>query len=143
MKIKQIFFLFILIFTTGCITKSINQKGNIFDDNDVREIKVGLTNRENVVKILGYPINQSYFDNNLWIYYSYQIKEVMFFKPKITNQKVLAIQFNSETDIVSDMSLYDINSENYEILNDINDNMDKDKNNIIQDILRNIGQISM
>ena len=41
------------------------------------------------------------------------------------------------------MSLYDINSENYEILNDINDNMDKDKNNIIQDILRNIGQISM
>ena len=67
----------------------------------------------------------------------------MFFKPKITNQKVLAIQFNSETDIVSDMSLYDINSENYEILNDINDNMDKDKNNIIQDILRNIGQISM
>ncbi len=143
MKIKQIFFLFILIFATGCITKSINQKGNIFDDNDVREIKVGLTNRENVVKILGYPINQSYFDDNLWIYYSYQIKEVMFFKPKITNQKVLAIQFNSETDIVSDMSLYDINSENYEILNDINDNMDKDKNNIIQDILRNIGQISM
>ncbi len=143
MKIKQIFFLFILIFATGCITKSINQKGNIFDDNDIREIKVGLTNRENVVKILGYPINQSYFDNNLWIYYSYQIKEVMFFKPKITNQKVLAIQFNSETDIVSDMSLYDINSENYEILNDINDNMDKDKNNIIQDILRNIGQISM
>ena len=143
MKIKQIFFLFILIFATGCITKSINQKGNIFDDNDIREIKVGLTNRENVVKILGYPINQSYFDNNLWIYYSYQIKEVMFFKPKITNQKVLAIQFNSETDIVSNMSLYDINSENYEILNDINDNMDKDKNNIIQDILRNIGQISM
>lgn len=143
MKIKQIFFLFILIFATGCITKSINQKGNIFDDNDVREIKVSLTNRENVVKILGYPINQSYFDDNLWIYYSYQIKEVMFFKPKITNQKVLAIQFNSETDIVSDMSLYDINSENYEILNDINDNMDKDKNNIIQDILRNIGQISM
>ncbi len=143
MKIKQIFFLFILIFATACITKSINQKGNIFDDNDVREIKVGLTNRENVVKILGYPINQSYFDDNLWIYYSYQIKEVMFFKPKITNQKVLAIQFNSETDIVSDMSLYDINSENYEILNDINDNMDKDKNNIIQDILRNIGQISM
>ena len=143
MKIKQIFFLFILIFATGCITKSINQKGNIFDDNDVREIKVGLTNRENVVKILGYPINQSYFDDNLWIYYSYQIEEVMFFKPKITNQKVLAIQFNSETDIVSDMSLYDINSENYEILNDINDNMDKDKNNIIQDILRNIGQISM
>ena len=143
MKIKQIFFLFILIFATGCITKNINQKGNIFDDNDVREIKVGLTNRENVVKILGYPINQSYFDNNLWIYYSYQIKEVMFFKPKITNQKVLAIQFNSETDIVSDMSLYDINSENYEILNDINDNMDKDKDNIIQDILRNIGQISM
>ena len=123
MKIKQIFFLFILIFATGCITKSINQKGNIFDDNDIREIKVGLTNRENVVKILGYPINQSYFDNNLWIYYSYQIKEVMFFKPKITNQKVLAIQFNSETDIVSDMSLYDINSENYEILNDINDNL--------------------
>lgn len=143
MKIKQIFFLFILIFATGCITKSINQKGNIFDDNDVREIKVGLTNRENVVKILGYPINQSYFDNNLWIYYSYQIKEVMFFKPKITNQKVLAIQFNNETDIVSDMSLYDINSENYEILNDIDNNIDKDKNNIIQDILRNIGQISM
>ena len=41
------------------------------------------------------------------------------------------------------MSLYDINSENYEILNDIDDNIDKDKNSIIQDILRNIGQISM
>lgn len=140
-KLKILLFL-VFMFNTACITRSLNQKGNIFDNNDISNIKAGLTNKDNVVKIIGYPTNQSYFNNNIWIYYSYQIKEVMFFKPSIEKQKVLVLNFNDETDIVEDVFLYDINSNDYEILDTI-DKIDQNKDNIIQDIFRNIGQISM
>lgn len=141
-KINIFVLLFLLLFTSSCITRSVTQKGNIFDNNDLTDIKVGLTNKENVLKILGYPLNKSYFDNNVWIYYSYQMKEVLFFKPYIDEQKVLVLKFDNETNIVNDMFLYNIESNNYEIL-DTTDTSVQDKQNVIQDILRNIGQITM
>lgn len=134
--------LFILFFTSSCITRSITQKGNIFDNSDLMDIKVGLTNKDNVLKILGYPLSKSYFNDNIWIYYSYQMKEVLFFKPYIDEQKVLVLKFDDETNIVNDMFLYNIESNNYEILN-TTDTSNQDKQNIIQDILKNIGQITM
>lgn len=143
MKKNNIIILFIIVlFMPSCISRSVTQKGNIFDNQDLSNIKVGLTNKDNVLRILGYPLNISYFDKDTWIYYSYIMKEILFFKPYISDQKVLVLKFNNETNIVSDMFLYNIDSNNYEILDTINTS-DEDKQNIIKDILNNIGQITM
>lgn len=143
MKKNNIIILFVMtLFISSCISRSVTQKGNIFDNQDLSNIKVGLTNKDNVLRILGYPLNISYFDKDTWIYYSYTMKEILFFKPYISDQKILVLKFNNETNIVSDMFLYNIDSNNYEILDTINTS-DEDKQNIIKDILNNIGQITM
>ncbi len=143
MKKRTIILILIsLLIFSGCITKNVSQKGYIFDEDDISQISVGLTNKENTLRYLGYPLNKSYFDDNIWIYYSYQMKEVLFFKPKISNQKLLVLEFDKETDIIKNLSLYNINSNNYEILNDTT-NINDEKQSIIQDILKNIGQFSM
>lgn len=139
---KRYVYIFLLVlFTSSCISRSITHKGNIFDNNDVDSIRVGLTDKNDILHTFGYPLNTSYFDKNIWIYYSYQMKEILFFKPYISDQKVLVVRFNNEN-IVSDMYLYNIDSNNYEILNTTDTSL-QDNQNVIQDILSNIGQISM
>lgn len=140
---KRYVYIFLLVlFTSSCISRSITHKGNIFDNNDVDNIRVGLTDKNDILQNFGYPLNTSYFDKNIWIYYSYQMKEILFFKPYISDQKVLVIRFNNDTNVVSDMYLYNIDSNNYEILNTTDTSL-QDNQNVIQDILSNIGQISM
>lgn len=139
---KYIFLSLIVLFTSSCINRSITHKGNIFDSNDVESIRVGLTDKNDILHTFGYPLNTSYFDKNIWIYYSYQMKEILFFKPYISDQKVLVIRFNNDTNVVSDMYLYNIDSNNYEILNTTDTSL-QDNQNVIQDIMSNIGQISM
>ncbi len=134
--------LLLMVLMSGCITKSVSQKGYIFDEEDISKISVGLTNKENALNYLGYPLNKSYFDDNIWVYYSYKMKEILFFKPSVSEQKVLVVEFDDETNIVKNLSIYNIDSNNYEMLNDTT-NINDEKENFIQDILKNIGQFSM
>ena len=134
--------IFILLFTSSCITRDLSQKGYIINKDDLSNVETGLTNKENTIKYLGYPLNKSYFDDNIWIYYSYTIKEVLFFKPKIKDQKVLIIEFDKNTNIIKNLSLYDIKSDKNKVL-DIGNDINKDKSSAIKDILSNIGQFSM
>lgn len=140
--IKKILIIFVLFLFNGCIMKSVSQKGYILDENDISKITVGLTSKENTLKYLSYPLNKSYFDDNIWIYYSYKMKEFLFFKPFISDQKILIVEFDNETDIVKNLSLYSIDSNNYKMLQDTT-NINDEKENLIKDILNNIGQFSI
>lgn len=139
---NKILSLVALLLISGCITKNISQKGYIFDDSDLSNINVGLTNRENALQYLGCPLNKSNFDKNIWIYYSYKTKEVLFFKPKLMEQKVLVLEFDNETDILKNMSLYKINSSGYELIKGTGE-VGEEKENVIKDIFKNIGQVGM
>lgn len=140
--IKKYFIIFFLLFTSSCITRDLSQKGYIIDKDGLSNVLVGLTNKENTIKNLGYPLNKSYFDDNIWIYYSYTIKEVLFFKPKIKDQKVLIIEFDKNTELVKNLSLYDIKSDKNQTLA-IGSDINEEKSSVIKDILNNIGQFSM
>ena len=52
------------------------------------------------------------------------------------------MEFDSETDIVKNKVVYDIDSNKYKIL-DVETKYEKNDKNAIKDILKNIGQISM
>lgn len=134
--------IFTLFFTASCITRDLSQKGYIINKDDLSSVQIGLTNKENTIKYLGYPLNKSYFDEDIWIYYSYTIKQVLFFRPKIKDQKVLIIEFDKNTDLIKNLSLYNIKSDKNKVL-DIGNDINKDKSNAIKDILNNIGQFSM
>lgn len=137
-KIVPLFF----ILLASCVARDVSQKGFIFTKQETDELTIGITSKENTLKILGYPLNKSYFNDNIWIYYSYKMRQIMFFKPKLKEQKVLVVEFDPETDIIKNLALYDINTNKYEILNK-STKTDIDNTNILKDILNNIGQIGM
>lgn len=138
---KRFLFVIILVLLSSCIARSISQKGYVINKEDIQNINIGITNKENALKILGYPLNKSYFNDDIWIYYSYKAKEVLFFKPKITEQKVLIVEFDKETNLVKNLSLYDIKSKNKTL--NIGSDINEEKSNAIKDILNNIGQFSI
>jgi outer membrane protein assembly factor BamE (lipoprotein component of BamABCDE complex) len=132
MNYKKAFFLFLL---TSCITTN---KGKLFDGGDLEQLDTGITNKNNVIKMLGYPSFVLNLDNNKWVYYSYKIRKFLFFKPDLKEQKILVLDFENE--ILKNLSLYDVDSNNYEPLENSNYNLEEEKN-IIKDIFSNIGQI--
>lgn len=123
---------------TSCIS---THNGKILDADDINAVDVGLTSKENTIRLLGYPSFQSDFYQNRWIYYSYNVKRFLFFKPYFIDQKVLLIEFDDETDLVKKISFYNINTNEYEFLRGTNaDTGDKD---VIKDILNNIGTFNV
>ncbi|MDR2526360.1 MAG: outer membrane protein assembly factor BamE [Rickettsiales bacterium] len=135
--IKKYFFIMSLLLLSSCFTL---KRGKIIDTNDANKIDINFSNKNDVVKLLGFPSFVSKFNSNRWVYYSYKLRRFLFIKPYFIEQKILLIEFNKETELVKNMTLYDINSNKYEMTEKSDFASD---NNIIKDIFSNIGQIKM
>ena len=136
---KKYFLLLFIFLLFSCNTPI--KHGYVFEESDVEGLKIGLTNQEEIVKILGYPQTKSYFDENTWYYYSYLSRKFLFFKPFISKEKLLIVEFEPETNILKNKLIYNLDTKKYEFKT--NNNYEDDKSNIIKDIFNNIGQISM
>jgi outer membrane protein assembly factor BamE (lipoprotein component of BamABCDE complex) len=134
---KKICILFLLLLG-GCITQN---RGKILDMDDIKKIDGGLTSKENAVRILGYPSFKSDFNKEKWVYYSYKTKKFLFMKPWFVEQKVLLVEFDKDGTFVKNITLYDIDSNEYEIATG-NKTQEIEDNNVIKDILSNIGSFS-
>jgi outer membrane protein assembly factor BamE (lipoprotein component of BamABCDE complex) len=97
----------------GC-AKTINQRGYLFDEEVVEEIRAGIDNRSSVTAALGTPSMTATFDDETWFYVSQTKQNVAFFKPQTTEQKILVISFNDRGDVT------DINNLGLDATNDIN-----------------------
>ncbi|MEO0881724.1 MAG: outer membrane protein assembly factor BamE [Pseudomonadota bacterium] len=76
------------------------------DEAQPNEIEPGSDTRSTVLARLGTPSTKSIFDENTWFYISSTSSSFAFFKPKITERKVIAIRF-SEDDVVDELVEYD------------------------------------
>ena len=135
------FILLCLIINVSCVFKNKTQRAYVIEDDKLELINVGLTNKENTIQILGYPALRSYFNDNIWYYYSYTTKEFLFFKPTISDQKILILEFDPETNVVLSKKLKNIDSDKQNIT-DINKEYEIEQESVINDILNNIGQVS-
>ena len=97
---------------SGCI-KTIDQRGYLFDEEIMDEIRPGVDNRSSVSAALGTPTMRATFDEETW-YYIAQTKETFaFFKPETTDQEIVVISFNDRGD-VSDINRLDL-EDSYEV----------------------------
>jgi outer membrane protein assembly factor BamE (lipoprotein component of BamABCDE complex) len=139
---KIIFALFIAILTTGCLRK-VENSGYSFDNINLKDIKAGITTKENVLKELGSPSIKSNLDKNqpeVWIYYNDKQYGYLFFNPIIANQKILTLTFDEEN-IVSTINSYNSNDvQNIAISEDFTKDREVEES-LIKDIINNIGTI--
>ncbi|MEM9573223.1 MAG: outer membrane protein assembly factor BamE [Pseudomonadota bacterium] len=90
---------------SGC-TPIRSFHGYFPDEAQPNEIEPGEDTRSSVLARLGTPSTQSIFDQNTWFYISSTASNFAFFKPKITERKVIAIRFDEEN-VVDELVEYD------------------------------------
>ena len=72
------------------------QRGNLLEDHQVTEIKVGESTRQDVLYILGSPTTQSTFNSNVWYYIGQETEKHGILDDEVTNERIVAVVFNEE-----------------------------------------------
>ncbi len=97
-----IFFNFFLISCTAT-----NQKhGFMFEMSDHHLIQDGVSSKEKVFKIMGLPtFTIEDYNSESWVYYSEEVENFLFFKPKILSRKILVIEYDDNNIVKSTKNL--------------------------------------
>ncbi|MEI7668546.1 MAG: outer membrane protein assembly factor BamE, partial [Pseudomonadota bacterium] len=102
----------VLLFSS-CVN-TVN-RGHIKEDDEIAQIKTGVTTKSEVSKILGSPSSESSFGDKTWYYVSVVKENRSILSPKIVEQKSTEIIFDNN-DVVKTVKQYSLNdSKNIEI----------------------------
>ena len=77
----------------------IANRGNMLDEERITQVKAGSSSKNDVFEALGSPSITSTFDDNTWYYVGQRTEREAFFRPEITDRKIIAVQFD-DTDHV-------------------------------------------
>jgi outer membrane protein assembly factor BamE (lipoprotein component of BamABCDE complex) len=109
----KVFFQIILLFIslTSCVSRA-EKHGYMFDLSDHEMLHEGISDKETVLKFMGSPTFISDIsDEEVWFYYSEEVRHFLFFMPKILQRKVFILKFDNKN-FVKDLRKIDLNSEN-------------------------------
>lgn len=91
----------------GACSPVITNHGHRLDPDVIAEIQPGVTSREEVFRLLGSPSSIGTFDSERWYYISQRTEELSFYQRELTEQDVLAVEFDA-AGIVSDLGRRDL-----------------------------------
>ena len=105
--------LIILIFLTfSCKLTPINKISGIQNiEEKIKKIDIGKSNKNDIIKILGYSIVSEPNNENIWYYMEMQETRNFFGKKKITKELVLVLEFDNRS-ILYKKEIYDSNNKN-------------------------------
>ena len=140
---KIILFLSIYIIFTGCnIKKNIDHHGIHLLQQKNQMLKIGESNKNDVIEILGPPLLQSTFDNDVLIYIERKVTTKSLIKlgdRKIIVNNVLVVELDQRGLLVN-KDFYDLKSMNeIKIVNKITE-VDYQKTSFITDFLSSMRQ---
>ena len=93
-------YLFIaLIFLSASCSPIIENRGYVFDEKLLDQIKVNETISNDVMDILGSPSTTSAIDASTWYYIYSKAETVAFYHPTVTDRRVLAVSFNDDNKV--------------------------------------------
>ena len=109
------FILIIIIFITACSSNKVSKNhGFISLENKFEKIIVNKSNKNDIIKNIGYPSSISEFNPNKWFYIERKQTNQSLFKlgiKKISKNNILIIKF-SENGLVEKKNLVDLNDMN-------------------------------
>jgi outer membrane protein assembly factor BamE (lipoprotein component of BamABCDE complex) len=78
-----------------------DHRGFVLDQTLADGIQVGVDNKDSVAKTLGRPTFTGQFDPNEWYYVSRDTSQFAFRDPRVTEQKVLRVNFDQAGNVVA------------------------------------------
>ena len=114
----RIVLLIIFLFVVNCkINKIVDSHGSHYLEKKEKELMINISNKNDIINLLGPPSTKSRFDNDLWIYIERKKTRttlLKFGKKKIYVNNVLLLEIDN-TGILATKKLFNIND-----MNDIN-----------------------
>ena len=99
-------YLFIaLVFLSASCSPIVENRGYVFDEKLLDQIKVNETISNDVMDILGSPSTTSAIDASTWYYIYSKAETVAFYNPTVTDRRVLAVSFDDD-DKVNNLKYY-------------------------------------
>jgi outer membrane protein assembly factor BamE (lipoprotein component of BamABCDE complex) len=83
------------VLAAGC-ARSVEQRGNLPEQEKIAEIHPGSTTKDEVIKILGSPSSVSIFNERSWYYISRRTGQIAFFDPNVIDQQVYIVNFDDQ-----------------------------------------------
>ncbi|MDA0902357.1 MAG: outer membrane protein assembly factor BamE [Proteobacteria bacterium] len=138
---KKLIPLIALYSLTSCVNP-VEKRGYSFDLSDYKLVKEGISSKETVLGFMGSPTLVSNLDSEeLWVYFSEDVRKVMFFKPKILDRKIMTVSFD-KTNIVKEVSNYGLKDQKE--VNFVADytEVKSHKKSFWSRIFKNVGQVN-
>ncbi len=128
--------------TLASCTPTVAKRGNTIEDDQLQQIKVGESTREDVAKVLGTPTQMATFDDKTWYYIGQRTEKEAFFDPELKEQKIVTVEFTPEGKVLS------VNKTGAELARNIDPASGKTPTygkdiTILQQLLGNIGRPTM
>ena len=138
----KFFTLALLFFIVSACAFKVDKSGYMFENTDINIIKKGVTSKNTLLNTFGSPTIISFYnDKEVWIYFSENIKHILFFKPKVVEREALVIKFDNE-ERVSSIKKIDLEDEDREFFFNQNKTfVESHKSNFFKSIYENIGSI--
>lgn len=93
-------YLFIaLVFLSASCSPIVENRGYVFDEKLLDQIKVNETISNDVMDILGSPSTTSAIDASTWYYIFSKAETVAFYHPTVTERRVLAVSFDDDNKV--------------------------------------------
>ena len=93
-------YLFIaLVFLLASCSPVVENRGYVFDEKLLDQIKVNETISNDVMDILGSPSTTSAIDASTWYYIYSKAETVAFYHPTVTDRRVLAVSFDDDNKV--------------------------------------------
>ncbi len=111
---KKILVIIFLITTSCSNNKVVNNHGINAIELKEKKIEINISNKEDVLNIIGYPSSISIFDENSWIYIERELINQSVLKlgrTKLEKNHILEVTFNN-SGIVKNKKFYDLNDMN-------------------------------
>ena len=125
---------------SGC-SAVVQNHGYAPDESLVAEISVGQDTRGSVRRKIGRPSSSGVFSETGWYYVSTTVEHYMYHDPKVTDRRVVAIEFDDE-DLVASVNVFGIEDGRIIDLETRTTPTHGRQLTIMQQILGNLGQLS-
>ena len=136
-------FFFIFLFITSCSFNKVIKKHGVRNlEKKHEKLTINISNKNDVVKILGPPSSKSTFDNDLWIFIEREItheKIIKLGKEKLLTNNVLILEINDLGMLVK-KDFYNINDMNELTLSKMKTESKYTKKSFVYDFLSSMRQ---
>ncbi len=105
------FFIVCVFFMLSACLSRHQDHGYIFESIKKDDLRVDLSSKNEVFAVMGSPTVKIYEENGEhWVYFSENVKKLLFFKPKIVEREVFVVKFN-DSDKVKEFATYSLNDQ--------------------------------